>query len=171
MLTRFWLESREPSESFQNISERLAASLGRWERAAGGSELRDLVLLEKFLQALPREIAVRFREGKPNTMKEAAEAADGYELAHMAGWSRPPRQHQLPEVTTVNPAPPGTGPSNTNRAAFRSFQQRGGVELRRSKSNLMGDILCWGCGKYGPVAVNCPNRKGPGMQRLTADQS
>ena len=45
---RFRLEIRKPTESYHNFGERLTDLLGRWERAAEGTELRELVLLEQF---------------------------------------------------------------------------------------------------------------------------
>ena len=45
---KFRLEIRKPTESYHNFGERLSDLLGRWERAAEGTELRELVLLEQF---------------------------------------------------------------------------------------------------------------------------
>ena len=81
---RFRLETRKPTESYHNFGERLTDHLGRWEKAAEGTELRELVLLEQFLQALPKDMAVRVREEKPKNIKEVAELADTFELARKA---------------------------------------------------------------------------------------
>ena len=78
---RFRLEIRKPTESYHNFGERLTDLLGRLERAAEGIELRELVLLEQFLQVLPKDMAVRVREG---TIKEASKMAYNYELARKA---------------------------------------------------------------------------------------
>ena len=56
---RFRTEARKPTESHKNFGERLDDLLGRWEKSANGLELRQLVLLEQFLQALPRDMAFR----------------------------------------------------------------------------------------------------------------
>ena len=78
---KFRLETRKRTESYHNFGERLTDLLGCWESAAEGTELRELVLLEQFLQALLKDMAVRVREGKPKTIKEASKMADNYELA------------------------------------------------------------------------------------------
>ena len=53
--------------SLMNFSERLADHIARWEKAADDIDMRELVLLEQFHQALTRDMAVRVSEGKPNT--------------------------------------------------------------------------------------------------------
>lgn len=105
---RFRSETRKLSESFRNFRERLVDHLTRWEKSAEGMELGNLMLLEQFLQTLPKEMTVRVREGKPETMQEVAEAADSYELAPIAGagGSGPPRQHQVPDTTPGRSTPP-----------------------------------------------------------------
>ena len=45
------------------------------ESGRGYRPVRQLVLLEQFPQALPRDMAVRVREEKPKSMKEASEMA------------------------------------------------------------------------------------------------
>ena len=67
-----------------NFGECLMDHLGRWEKAADDTDLRELVLLEQFLQALPRDMTVRVQEEKPKSLKEASELADNYELARKA---------------------------------------------------------------------------------------
>ena len=62
---RFHTESRKATESYVNFSERLSDRLGRWEKAAEDRvDLRELILLEQFLQALPRDVAVRVEKRK-----------------------------------------------------------------------------------------------------------
>ena len=41
-----------------NFGERLVDHLGRWEKAADNTDLRELVPPEQFLQAFPRDMAV-----------------------------------------------------------------------------------------------------------------
>ena len=79
-------ETTKATESHVNFGERLDDHLGRWEKAADadGVDLQQFVLLEQFLQALPREMAIRVQEEKPKSVKEAAEMANNYELAQKA---------------------------------------------------------------------------------------
>ena len=54
---------KEPTESYQNFAECLADQLGRWEKSAEVG-LREIVLLEQFLTALLRELALKSEKGK-----------------------------------------------------------------------------------------------------------
>ena len=62
---RFRPETRKATESYMNFGEHLADHLGRWEKAVDGTDLRQLVLLEQFLQALPEGY------GCPSSRREA----------------------------------------------------------------------------------------------------
>jgi len=60
---RFREATREPTKSYQNFAECLADRLGQWEKSAE-VDLREMVLLEQFLTALPRELALKSERGK-----------------------------------------------------------------------------------------------------------
>ena len=147
---RFRTETRKPTESYMNFGEHLADHLGRWEKAVDGTDLRQLVLLDLFLQALPRDMAVRVREEKPKSMKEASEMADNYELARKAEGGGAGHSPDPPKPTPPAPSKSGSlGQANSKPA----------VGAQRSKTNVKGDIQCWECKKYGHIAVACPERK------------
>ena len=55
--------------------------LNRWTQSSE-SELKQNKLLEQFLQSLPTDLAVKLRERKPATAKEAAGWEDDYDQAH-----------------------------------------------------------------------------------------
>ena len=59
---------------------RLSDQLSRWIKATE-MDLQELILLEQFLKALPRDLAVWLREQKPTCATKAAEMADDYEVA------------------------------------------------------------------------------------------
>ena len=110
-------------------------------------DLRQLVLLEQFLQALPREMAIRVREEKPKSVKEAAEMADNYKLAWKAESGG---VQQLESPKPVVPAPSKfLGHPNSKPV----------VGVQRDKTNYQGDIQCWECKRYGHMAIACPDRK------------
>ena len=44
-------------------------------------KLRDLIILERFLQEVPTDLSVWLKERKPKSGKEAAQMADDYSLA------------------------------------------------------------------------------------------
>ena len=88
-------------------------------------------------------MAVRVREEKSKTMKEASEIADSYELARRAEGGGAGLQQAIdlpPRQVSVTSRPSSQRP--TSKAGFQ-----GGVQ--RSKTNSKGDILCWECKQYG----------------------
>ena len=46
---RFCTETRKPTKYYINCSKELTDHLGRWEKAAEGTDLRQLVILERFI--------------------------------------------------------------------------------------------------------------------------
>lgn len=52
-------------------------------------ELRDLIILEQFLQGLPTDLSVWLKERNPTSAKEAAQMADDY-VAVLARGTKPP---------------------------------------------------------------------------------
>ena len=115
------METRKLTESYQNFGERLADHLGPWEKAVEGTDLTQLVLLEQFLQALPR-----VREEKPKTISEASEMADNYELARKAERGGAVQQQATESAKSV-PATSKSGPP---------CQQ----PVSKPKTNQMGSI-------------------------------
>ena len=53
-----------------------------WEKAAKGTDLMQLVFLEQFLQAWPRDKTVTVQEKRPKSVKEGSKIADDYEIAY-----------------------------------------------------------------------------------------
>ena len=99
------------------------------------------MLLEQFFRALPRDMAIRVREEKPKSVREASELADNYELARKAGPGGGVARTPLEEV---NPAVPSDKSGPPSSAASR------GVDV---KTNFRGEIQCWECKKYDHMAV------------------
>ena len=155
---RFRLEIRKLTENF---GEPLTDLLGCWERAAEGMELRELVLLEQFLQALLKDMAIRVREGKPKTTKEASEMVDNYELARKAdrGGAVQQQQQGLDQTSNASSGAPA------GKMKPQDPPPRAGPGVQRSKTSSRGDILCWECGRYHNIAISCPNRKTQGSGR------
>jgi hypothetical protein len=113
------------------------------------------------LQALPKDIAVR--EENPKTIKEASEMADNYELARKADGGGAVQQEQqqqgLDQTSNVGSGAP------TGKTRPQGPPPRTSAVVQPSKTNSSGDILCWVCGRYGHIAISCPNRKAPDDER------
>ena len=78
---RFRSTRRKVGESYKMLLSRQSDQLNRWTQSSG-SELKENILLEQFLQSLPTDLAIKLRERKPATAKEAAGWADEYDQAH-----------------------------------------------------------------------------------------
>ena len=105
---RFCTETKKAMESHVNFGERLDDHLGRWEKAADGVDLWQLVLPEQFLQALPHEMVIRVQEEKPESVKEAAEMVDSYKLAWKAEGGRMQQPEPPKPVVPALSKSPGT---------------------------------------------------------------
>ena len=51
------------------FGERLADRLGRWQKSTE-VDLEEMILLEQFLTTLPKELALKVREGNPESLKQ-----------------------------------------------------------------------------------------------------
>ena len=77
---RFRNDSYKPGESHREYFNRLEEHFQRWTKSQE-MQLRDLIILEKFLQGLSTDLLVSLKERKPKSAKEAAQMADDYVLA------------------------------------------------------------------------------------------
>ncbi|KAI8513886.1 hypothetical protein Bbelb_082100 [Branchiostoma belcheri] len=83
---KFRQNKAEEGESPQQFIVRLTSYLERWLELAESSKsyegLRDLFVKEQFLEACPRDLAVRLREQGPSSLDELAGMAQHYLEAH-----------------------------------------------------------------------------------------
>ncbi|XP_019632638.1 PREDICTED: uncharacterized protein LOC109476193 [Branchiostoma belcheri] len=83
---KFRQNKAEKGESPQQFIVRLTSYLERWVELAESSKsyegLRDLFVKEQFLEACPRDLAVRLREQGPSSLDELAGMAQHYLEAH-----------------------------------------------------------------------------------------
>ena len=123
------------------------------------------------MQSLPTDLAIKLRERKPATTKEAAEITDDYDLAHGGEElirSKPPHaptpQFQLEvEVEGTQRLPPKQS-TPTKKGA------RLGYTLL-SKTNYKGHLQCYNCLKWGHIAAFSPNKKTSGEKAVNKQQS
>ena len=81
------------------------------------------------MQALPKDMAVRVREGKPKTIKEASEMADNYELARTAAGGGAVQRQQQGLDQTSNA---GSGAS-AGKMKPQGPPPRAGLGIQRSR--------------------------------------
>lgn len=77
---RFRNNFYKQGESHHEYLNRLEEHFQHWTKWQG-VELRDLIILEQFLQGVPTDLSLWLKERKPKSAKEAAQMADDYILA------------------------------------------------------------------------------------------
>ena len=73
------VKKEEETVSARELTVRLNDLLQKWTKECKTVEdIRDMMVQERLLDALPRELKIWVAEGKPKTSKEAAELVDNY---------------------------------------------------------------------------------------------
>lgn len=102
---RFRNDSYKPGQSHHEYFNRLEEHFQRWTKSQE-MELRDLIILEQFLQGVSTDLSVWLKKRKPKSAKEAAQMADDYVLARgtkpsYEKLSRPQRLQGEPAVKVI----------------------------------------------------------------------
>lgn len=102
---RFRNDSYKPGQSHHEYFNRLEEHFQRWTKSQE-MELRDLIILEQFLQGVSTDLSVWLKKRKPKSAKEAAQMADDYVLARgtkpsYEKLSRPQRLQGEPSVKVI----------------------------------------------------------------------
>ena len=136
--------------------------LNRWIQSSG-SELKQNILLEQFLQSLPTDLAVKLKQRKPTSAKEAAGWADDYDQAH--------RGQEQTGSQVKQPAAPASSDETSlpHRPSPRRGTPRRGIRGTagssfRSKTNSKGELQCFECRKWGHIAAVCPDKQSSGAK-------
>ena len=157
---RFRDSHRSFGETYKLLLNRQTDLLKRWHQSAG-SELKEIILLEQFLLSLPAELAVTLRERNPSTVKEAAEWADDYNLAHMG--EELPESKPQPQPSAETDGTPNVSFRRGSLAYTPTKRFSPGSSLH-SKTNTKGELQCFSCLDWGHVAAFCPKRKSSGVK-------
>jgi hypothetical protein len=145
---RFRSSRRKLGESYKMLLSHQSDQLNRWTQSSG-SALKENILLEQFLQSLSTDLAVKLRERKPATAKEAAGWADDYDQAHRG------------EGQTGGQVKPPTPPVARDESSLQQkpFAKKGAAgsfgSSFRSKTNSRGELQCFECRKWGHIAAFC----------------
>ncbi|XP_070177995.1 uncharacterized protein [Littorina saxatilis] len=73
---------RKEHETFRQFGARIEENLTKWHELSEITELKQLVLLEQFLQTLSADMAAYVKEKKPQTLAEAVKSAEIHFEAH-----------------------------------------------------------------------------------------
>ena len=102
--------------------------------------VEELMVLEQFLYAVPEELRVWLKKGRPGSLQQAMKLADDYDLAH--GGGRPTQQRSsrrgTPPVTQSVGKPVEV---KAPQAAQSQLPTLGGLE--RSRTNSRGEMRCF----------------------------
>lgn len=94
---RFRKTKKSQEESYRELVVRQQDLLGKWMKECTNlAELRETIVMEQFLNAVPTEVQVWVKERKPKTAKEAGELADQYDQAQRQArdWNRQDSQRK-----------------------------------------------------------------------------
>ena len=153
---RFRNDSYKPGESHHEYFNRLEEHFQRWTKSQE-MELRDLIILEKFLQGLSTDLLVWLKERKPKSAKEAAQMAEDYVLAR--GTKPPNEKLSRPQRLQGEPA---VKVAQEKQQSSRPFFRAPPSEVRnippRSNTNTQGEKQCYNCKKWGHIVTVCPQR-------------
>ena len=170
---RLWAVTRKEGESYRELTTRVQDLFGKWTRQCTTmEELRELMMTEQLLNALPQDVRIWVIEREPKTVAEAGKLADTYEKARRQLPGANKGEHGQrgkvavkEEVKRVDRRPlqeirrchncgmtghmardcrRGTKPNGTNQE-----QARGQVPNR--------EVRCFNCGRNGHIAMWCPN--------------
>ncbi|XP_076461701.1 uncharacterized protein LOC143294155 [Babylonia areolata] len=82
---RFRNCKRKDNETFVQFSARLQDNLKQWHEQSKIPDLKQLILLEQFLQSLQADMAAYVMEKQPQSLEEAVSSAEVYFMAHRGG--------------------------------------------------------------------------------------
>ena len=146
---KFLAGSQSARETASQFLVRLEHLFDHWVRLSDIEHtyegLRELTVMEQYLHACPRELALFIRERSPIGLKQLVELADVYTAAR-ASVAPPPRVSPAPRSPMLRPPPRFEPPQHTldARPPYRSAG-RGG-----------GNRRCFLCNMPDHMAASCP---------------
>ena len=148
---RFRTQRKKENQSYVEFLREKENALDKWcdsKRIDEDAEkLRQLILVEEFLNCVPEEVRVHLSERKTDVNYEMAALADEYILTH----------RKTKEKTCTG--------SRVKYKAELSPEGRPKEENRRTFQSSGRTVVCYKCGKAGHIAIRCQLGKGPERNR------
>lgn len=142
---------RQQGEPTQEYATKLDMWLSRWQELAGKedtySDLRDLILQEKFLGGIPFDQARFVREREPDNMDTAVRFALTYESAKIATMS----DHSKPKNKFEN-----RSQQNERKVEEVKRRNEGAQQQPLPNRGRNPNATCYTCNQQGHLARHCP---------------
>ncbi|KAL5489194.1 hypothetical protein EMCRGX_G018260 [Ephydatia muelleri] len=156
---RFRETVKKEDETVSELAVRLDDLLQKWTKDCKTvAEVRDLMVREQLLNALPRDLKIWVSERKPKTSTEAADMADNYVRARKQERDPEVKRESRRENTGMKPWPRGQRDSE-RRSGLPSTvpSERGKYTSGRKETLDREGVTCFNCGKKGHISRHCPN--------------
>ena len=163
--------AKKDGESYRELTTRVQDLFGKWtRRCTTMEELKELMMMEQLLNALPHEVRIWVVEREPKTVAELGKLADTYDQA----------RRQLPEAARNEHGQKG---KMVSKEEGKRGERRPPQEIRRCHNcGMVGhiardcrrgtrasgqqpeqargqarEVRCFNCGRSGHIAMRCPN--------------
>ena len=142
---KFHTSRMEKGETASQFMARIGKYFDRWLEMAEVSqdygELREFVIVEKFLHLVPQEVRVHIREHKTHIMEQVIEKAECFMDAHNIG--------------NVNNAKRDKNKSKLKDSKNESAKPHKQENASNPQTGTKPKITCFLCGKLGHKAMDC----------------
>lgn len=157
---KFRTSNKQTNDSYTDFAFKLTVQFKRWLQGLGAydklEELRQVFLMEQFMETLPTDTKLWLLDRKPKTLNEMAREADAYVAVRKSvGQST---EQNATEPTTVMFTSRQDRPSRSPPRFPKGFWKQD-KQMSTGENRLKQPIKCYYCGKPNHVASECRKRQ------------
>ncbi len=152
---RFRAATRKANESHREFVVRLQDLQQKWTKECTTvDKLREVVVMEQFLNALRPDLRLWVKERSPKTVAEAGELADQHAQARKQtqDWNKPERRGPPEQLPVSQRKCHNCGQLGHYR---KDCTKATGTTAQETRPKL--EVKCYNCGRKGHIATRCPN--------------